>query len=121
MMSKTKTKIKTIDLSGLPEEQANLIAEFVDYLKFRKFRAAQQTSFIEKESKKIGEAKTIKFKSWPLSAKGKLSRREIDEEMMNFEKSQSALDSKKDPILKLIGVIDAEPFASDIDSELYDR
>ena len=31
----------------------------------------------------------------------------------------TALDPKKDPILKIIGIADVEPFASKIDQELY--
>lgn len=67
---------RSIDLNGLPAEEAKLIAEIVDYLKFR---ATQQTRLVEKKGKgeRIDETKTIRFKSWPLGAKGKLNRREI--------------------------------------------
>ena len=69
---------KNIDLNGLPEEEAKLIAEIVDYLKFR---ATQQTHSVEKKGKRIDETKTIRFKSWPLGAKGRLNRREIYEHL----------------------------------------
>ena len=36
-----------------------------------------------------------------------------------IEKSESMLDPDKDPILRLIGSLDVEPFADKIDEELY--
>lgn len=65
---------RTIDLSGLPDGQAKLIVEFVDYLKTK---VTEQTCFIEEKSKRVDETGTIRLKNWPLGVKGKLTRREI--------------------------------------------
>lgn len=54
-----------IDVHDLPEEQVKFIKEFVDFLR-RKRRKA-----------KVEEKEEIVFASWPLGAKGKLTRREI--------------------------------------------
>ncbi len=63
-----------------------------------------------------------------LSALKKLPREKVDE-LIDFtefllvkertKRSEFKLDPKKDPIFKLIGLADEEPFANKIDQELY--
>ncbi len=43
----------------------------------------------------------------------------MKEEQEGAPKSPDELDPRKDPILKLIGIADVEPFSQDIDEELY--
>ena len=63
--------METIDVRGLPEEQAMLIYEFVEFLKLR---MKEQK---EMESEKEGKKQKITFAVWPLGVKGELTREEI--------------------------------------------
>lgn len=61
--------MEKVDVSGLPEDQARLIAEFVEFWK-RKLVEIQN-----KQEK--GEPEIIQFAAHPSDVKGKLTRREI--------------------------------------------
>ena len=65
--------MESIDVRDLPEDQAQLVATFVEFLKQRKQPRAQgeqPPAHVPTESP---------FTSWPLRAKGTLSREEIYE------------------------------------------
>ena len=61
-----------IDVHDLPEEEARLIATFVEFLRRRTQTATQQQAH-------GAEAPTplVQFAMWPLGVKGTLSREEI--------------------------------------------
>lgn len=52
-----------------------------------------------------------------LLSKSRAERLDRQKETESFEK----LDPAKDPLLKLVGIADVEPFADHIDDELYGR
>ena len=61
-----------IDVHDLPEEEARLIATFVEFLRRRKQPTAQQ-----EVQQAAGTTPPVHFAVWPLGAKGTLSREEI--------------------------------------------
>jgi len=62
-----------IDVHDLPEEEAELVAAFVEFLRRRKILAAAE------QEVRAAEATTppLPFATWPLGVKGTLSREEI--------------------------------------------
>ena len=71
MGNKTLERINNkiiIDTKLLPREESEVLIDFIEFLLKRK------------RVEKRGIGPKIKFKEWPLNAKGKLSRREIYEE-----------------------------------------
>jgi hypothetical protein len=61
-----------IDVHDLPEEEARLIATFVEFLRRRKQAAAQREVQQAEEMSPL-----VHFAVWPLGVKGTLSRQEI--------------------------------------------
>ena len=64
--------IKAIDVADLPEEQAQLVKEFVEFLKARVSRNGPAVSPDTEE-----QEERIRFSSWPLGVKSPLTREEI--------------------------------------------
>ena len=67
--------MESIDVHDLPEDEAEIVAAFVEFLKQRKQQRAQReqpAAHVPAESP---------FASWPLGAKGMLSREEIYEHL----------------------------------------
>ena len=63
--------MESIDVHDLPEDEAEIVAAFVEFLKQRKQQRAQRerlAAHVPAESP---------FASWPLGAKGTLSREDI--------------------------------------------
>jgi hypothetical protein len=60
---------EVIDVRDLPEEEAELVREFVQFLRERAKR--------KNEARKRTTDEKIAFASWPLGVKGKLTREEI--------------------------------------------
>jgi len=58
---------KVIDVGDLPEEEVKLVREFIKFLK-------EKTKM--RDRKTIGNEKII-FRTWPLGAKGRYTRKEI--------------------------------------------
>ena len=54
----------TIDVRGMADEDIRLLRKFAQFLR-------------EKSGKEQPEAENVKFGSWPLGVKGKLTREEI--------------------------------------------
>jgi hypothetical protein len=72
---RTKRRGRTmdhIDVHDLPEEEARLIATFVDFLRRRKQATAQREVQQAEET-----TPPVHFAVWPLGVKGTLSREEI--------------------------------------------
>jgi hypothetical protein len=72
---RTKRKGRTmdhIDVHDLPEEEARLIATFVEFLRRRKQATAQPE--VQQEA---ATTSPVHFAVWPLGAKGTLSREDI--------------------------------------------
>jgi hypothetical protein len=67
--------MENIDVRDLPEDQAQLVAAFVEFLKQRKQQRAQG------EQPPANVPTESPFASWPLGAKGTLSREEIYEHL----------------------------------------
>jgi hypothetical protein len=63
--------MEQIDVHDLPEEQAQLLQEFVEFLKQRGRTRGQA------EEQPLPLAETPAFAVWPLGVKGTLSREEI--------------------------------------------
>jgi hypothetical protein len=61
-----------IDVHDLPEEEARLIASFVEFLRRR-----QQTTAQREVQQAAETTPPVHFAVWPLGAKGTLSREEI--------------------------------------------
>ena len=69
----------TIDVHGLSDEEARLVAEFVEFMRQRK---KQQTHMQHQETtgEDMGQGpQAVSFVTWPLGVKGTLSRGEIYE------------------------------------------
>jgi len=67
--------MESIDVHDLPEDEAEIVAAFVEFLKQRRQQQAQReqpAAHVPAESP---------FASWPLGAKGTLSREEIYEHL----------------------------------------
>jgi len=67
--------MESIDVHDLPEDEAEIVAAFVEFLKQRKQQRAQRAqpaTHVPAESP---------FASWPLGAEGTLSREEIYEHL----------------------------------------
>ena len=62
-----------IDVHDLPEEEAELVAAFVEFLRRRKSLAAEPQEVREAAA----TAPLVPFATWPLGVKGTLSREEI--------------------------------------------
>ena len=62
-----------IDVHDLPEEEAELVAAFVEFLRRRKAVAAAEQEVREAEA----TTPALDFATWPLGVKGTLSREEI--------------------------------------------
>jgi hypothetical protein len=67
--------MESIDVHDLPEDEAEIVAAFVEFLKQRKQQREQQA---QPPMKTPTESP---FASWPLGAKGTLSREEIYEHL----------------------------------------
>jgi hypothetical protein len=66
--------MEQIDVHGLPEEEVQLIAAFVEFLRTRKQEHRQPTAAVPAGQKPA-------FAAWPLGAKGTLNREEIYEHL----------------------------------------
>ena len=64
--------LEQIDVHDLPEEEVQLIAAFVEFLRLRRQEHLQPTAAVPAEQEPI-------FAAWPLRVKGTLSREEIYE------------------------------------------
>jgi hypothetical protein len=70
LVNKTKGGMKmseTIDVHDLPEEEIELLREFIEFLREK----------AKVRGKATAEKEEIIFATWPLGVKGKLTRREI--------------------------------------------
>lgn len=66
-----------IDVHDLSDEEAKLVAEFVEFMRQRKQQRVKMQRQ-EKMGEDTGQApQAISFAAWPLGAKGTLSREEI--------------------------------------------
>jgi hypothetical protein len=68
-LEEVRRMAEAIDVGDLPEEEAELVREFVQFLRERMER--------KKEAGKRATDEGITFGSWPLGVKGKLTREEI--------------------------------------------
>ena len=68
----------SIDVHDLPEEQAQLLAAFAEFLRQRRWPATEEAPRTVKERKPPRE---LLFAAWPLGVKGNLSREEIYEHL----------------------------------------
>jgi len=67
--------MESIDVHDLPEDEAEIVAAFVEFLKQRRQQQAQRQQVPAKTPTESP------FASWPLGAKGTLSREEIYEHL----------------------------------------
>jgi len=64
--------MERIDVHDLPEEEAEMVAAFVEFLRRRKAVAAEQ-----REIQADATTPLVPFAAWPLGVKGTLSREDI--------------------------------------------
>jgi hypothetical protein len=67
--------MQSIDIHDLPEDEAQIIAAFVEFLRERRRQAAEGSHAVVTEAEAIPQAPT--FATWPLGVQGTLSREEI--------------------------------------------
>ena len=67
--------MESIDVHDLPEDEAEIVAAFVEFLKQRRQQQAQR------EHPPAQTPAESPFTSWPLGAKGTLSREDIYEHL----------------------------------------
>jgi hypothetical protein len=76
---RTGGDVENIDVNDLPEEEAQMVAAFVEFLRSRR----RQQPAIEQESQEARETRPGRpavettFSAWPLGVKGALTREEI--------------------------------------------
>lgn len=66
--------MESINVSDLPEEEARLVAAFVEFLRSRRLQPAHQAPPEAQPEQPPGESP---FVVWPLGVKGTISREEI--------------------------------------------
>jgi hypothetical protein len=74
LLHQEEKDMEQIDVHGLPEEEVQLIAAFVEFLRARKQEHRQPTA-----AAPVGQEPV--FAAWPLGVKGTLSREEIYEHL----------------------------------------